>query len=550
MKRLSILTVLCSGFAFLTASATIIHVPGDYPTIQAGIDASAGGDTVLVQPGTYIENIDFNGHNIVLGSLFLTTGDHSYISQTIIDGDSAGTVVSFISGEDTSACITGFTITNGYTDGYGGGILCLNNSNPLICYNIIEDNISNNSGAGICGRQSSPTILKNTISNNRIYNIYWGDGGGIHIYESNSLIKGNIISNNYCYCAGGAISCFSSNPMIIENEISNNNTIGPAAGLLCHQSQPVIVDNQFRENIAASDEGGAVACYSSSMIFERNFVAYNISGFRGGGILNNYSDSYIRNNIFVYNQCAYDGAAINCRRTWSYSNPTIINNVIYGNQAGGNGGALTIVYADPIISNTIMWNNTPDEIDRDELSNPVITYSNIQNGWAGEGNIDVDPLFRNVAIDDFHLMSIVCGDSADSPCIDAGDQILLDSLLDCWWGLGGLRSDMGAYGGGDSVTVKIPNDIPSVPGKFMLMQNYPNPFNAGTKITFSIVKSIEVRLAVYDLLGREVQILVNKYKQAGIHTVNFDATGLSSGVYFCRLQVGEAVQTKPMVLLR
>ena len=67
--------------------STIINIPADYPTIQQGINAGFDGDTVLVQPGIYIENISFNGHNVVLGSLFLTTGDTSYISQTIIDGD-------------------------------------------------------------------------------------------------------------------------------------------------------------------------------------------------------------------------------------------------------------------------------------------------------------------------------------------------------------------------------------------------------------------------------------------------------------------------------
>jgi len=67
-RRIMALTVVFVVLACLPVSATIINVPTDYDTIQEGIDASCGGDTVLVQPGTYVENINFNGHNIVLGS--------------------------------------------------------------------------------------------------------------------------------------------------------------------------------------------------------------------------------------------------------------------------------------------------------------------------------------------------------------------------------------------------------------------------------------------------------------------------------------------------
>ena len=84
-----------------------------FATIQTAIDSSSDGDTVLVQAGTYVENINFNGKNIVVGSLYLTTQDTSYISSTIIDGNQSGSVVKFVSGEDTTAVLTGLTITNG-----------------------------------------------------------------------------------------------------------------------------------------------------------------------------------------------------------------------------------------------------------------------------------------------------------------------------------------------------------------------------------------------------------------------------------------------------
>jgi hypothetical protein len=121
-------------------SATIINIPADYSTIQTGINASNDADTVLVQPGTYYENINFNGKNITVASLFLISQDTTYISQTIIDGSQMNySVVKFINGEDASALIRGFSLVNGSTSSDGGGICC-ENSSPTICNLIIENN--------------------------------------------------------------------------------------------------------------------------------------------------------------------------------------------------------------------------------------------------------------------------------------------------------------------------------------------------------------------------------------------------------------------------
>ena len=94
-------------------------------------------------------------------------------------------------------------------------------------------------------------------------------------------------------------------------------------------------------------------------------------------------------------------------------------------------------------------------------------------------------------------------------------------------------------------------DNRTVPESFWLAQNHPNPFNSSTKISYSIPNSNFVTLKIYDILGREVQTVVNGSQQAATYSINFDASRFSSGIYFYRLQVGnEFVETKKMLFLR
>jgi hypothetical protein len=89
-----------------------------------------------------------------------------------------------------------------------------------------------------------------------------------------------------------------------------------------------------------------------------------------------------------------------------------------------------------------------------------------------------------------------------------------------------------------------------LPGQVVLKQNYPNPFNPSTTIRFELAKTSHVSLSVYDMLGRQVSVLVNDRKEAGYHEVKFDGNGLSSGVYFYRLTAGTFVETKKLLLVR
>jgi len=89
-----------------------------------------------------------------------------------------------------------------------------------------------------------------------------------------------------------------------------------------------------------------------------------------------------------------------------------------------------------------------------------------------------------------------------------------------------------------------------IPSYYALNQNYPNPFNPVTTISYAIPEAGNVKLIIYDILGREMAILVNEFKQAGIYDMKFDASNLSSGVYFYRIETKDFTQTKKMLFIK
>jgi N-acetylneuraminic acid mutarotase len=96
----------------------------------------------------------------------------------------------------------------------------------------------------------------------------------------------------------------------------------------------------------------------------------------------------------------------------------------------------------------------------------------------------------------------------------------------------------------------IHGNLSQVPSEYLLSQNYPNPFNPATVISFGIPKAGVVKLTVSDISGKEVSKLVNDYKEAGTYKINFDASSLSSGIYFYKIESGTFVETKKMALLK
>jgi hypothetical protein len=259
MKKEFILGCLLLGITAFT-HAKIIYIPNDYIKIQQGIDHTVNGDTVLVSPGTYFENINFRGKNIVVASQYILDHDLNTINKTIIDGskakykDSASCVV-FNSRETQSAILSGFTITNG--------------RGSFIRYPV--NNASYLHGGGIAITKASPTIKNNIITNNGFItvNSVLFNGGGIGINNnSNPIIINNLIQFNKASFGAGISQWENSNATIKNNIICFNvgGHIEGGAGIGLDQSKSIIENNTIVYNVAIGigiyATGGGIAIWN------------------------------------------------------------------------------------------------------------------------------------------------------------------------------------------------------------------------------------------------------------------------------------------------
>ena len=218
-----------------------------------------------MQPGTYVENINYNGKNITVASLFLTTQDTSYISQTIIDGNQNGSVVTFDSGEDSTAILSGFKVTNGY-DNAGGGIRCCASS-PCI-NNLIVINNSADWGGGIYFQDSNASLTNMIISSNSVLH----SGGGIDIYTASPNFINVSIINNSAYNFGGGIYFELQSNSNLSYVLIADNTAFIGGGIRCWGSTPTITNSSIISN--NSDFGGGLSCNDSNPHFE-NSIFWN-----------------------------------------------------------------------------------------------------------------------------------------------------------------------------------------------------------------------------------------------------------------------------------
>ncbi len=394
--------------AFCSAGfAATIHVPADQPTIQAGINAAANGDTVLVAKGTYKESIDFQGKQITVIS---SDGPTS----TIIQGDLVHPTVFFHNNETRQSVIEGFTITSGGFPGFGF-----------------------NAGGGVAAVDSFPSVLNNIITDNQCH--------GVDSEFAGPLMQGNTIANTtqtadgYCGFNGSAIVLggeAQSPPIIIGNVVANNKQGNGYDGgaILIWASDGVVIENNLFYGNATTGEGGAVALFNSDrLIFAQNLVYGNAAGYNAGGISLHPPDAsqgdfwgLIQNNTFAGNTVSQPNqqgtnSASQVRLEANLAQYEFTDNVVVGNDnlpAFACGETYNYLSITPLV------------VDHNDIYNPKgPAYGGACPDQTGQyGNISADPLFVNAAGDDYHLKK-------GSPAIDSGNNSALQLLANAGFAL-------------------------------------------------------------------------------------------------------------------
>jgi hypothetical protein len=354
-----------------------LHVPSEYPTIQAAIDAAVNGDTIWVSDGIYT---GAGNRAITFPDKSITVRSENGPDNCIIDCEGISRAFTFESAEVSDIVVEGITIRNGYAGGAvwkdrcGGAILCYDSS-PTINNCVFINNHASGYGGAIVLGDLSP-LSNSIISNCTFLDNSAHTGGGIHNGKGNQVItncifKGNVATYDY----GGGICCWQDSVATIENCLMKNNA-------------------SRNNNRGAGMSFSLAAPTVKNCLFIDNFAMGEFTGFGGGG-------------IFVL-----------------HASTKIINCTFYGNTTTGYGGACHFEgNRDIYVTNCIFSKNYPNQIYKEMTTGRVyVSYSDVQGGYSGTGNINADPRFVAGPDGNYYLSQIVAGQAVNSPCVNAGND--------------------------------------------------------------------------------------------------------------------------------
>lgn len=323
---------------------------------------------------------------------------------------------------------------------------------------------------------------------------------------------------NHWYTEGGAILIQYSSPTIKNNIITANEAIYDTSGI-------------------TSAGGGGIRCGDGNPHIINNVISYN-QGLYGGGIVMNYSGAVIKNNLIFGNSGGddYGGGGL-----WLLSNgdfPLVIeNNTIFGNHSKKGGGGIRFWSTDATLTNNIIWGNTAS-FSQQIQGTGDLSFCCVENGYAGEGNIEVNP--------DFSEASFLLTDS--SPCIDAGnsDETYNDpeDPMNLGYALyparGILNSDMGAYGGPGCI--QLPYIITSINDqgqniKTDFIKIYPNPATNLLSMNINTPNAKEVKFQIFDINGKLIKKEVLHIQNKELFHIDRDISKFKPGLYLINLKV-------------
>ena len=362
-----------------------------------------------------------DGGGIALKNCSPSISDSIFEHNTSRNGEGGG-----IHWEGTSTPVLENVViaNNTAPNGSGGGIDILGSSGGVIRDSQINNN-SANWGGGISLNGGRLTIENSTINQNEA--ITGGglfESGGLGIESNQLILTDSEVNGNEALSGGGGLSGCN---VSIERSTFNNNRAprgpGGAIYISCRtRTTQKIQDSRFSENSAES--GGAIYNNENPLELSGSLIAHNTAEFYGGGLACAVTSLSIVNSVIQNNSAAgsrnYDGGG----GIYSFACPIFItNSTIRGNSTAGRGGGAFLDSSASTIQNSIFWANTAsgqtDEIYVRDDREVAITYSDVQGGWPGTGNISVHPQFASMfpnippGINDYHLHGA-------SPCIDAG----------------------------------------------------------------------------------------------------------------------------------